>query len=191
MRPISALVDITNLVTHDLARPLHVFDADKLSGDINVRYAINGEKLAALDNMEYELSESMVVIADQAKALGIGGIIGGEETGCVEDTVNVFVECALFDPISVAKTGRKLQINSDARYRFERGVDPQSIVWGMEVATRLITELCGGEVSHVVKAGDVPAPRNSFDLRIDRIRELGGVDVDADQAIAILKSLGF
>jgi len=191
LRPISALVDITNLVTHDLARPLHVFDADKLSGDINVRYATNGEKIAALDNKEYTLSDSMVVIADQAKALGLGGIIGGEETGCVDETVNVFVECALFDPISVAKTGRKLQINSDARYRFERGVDPQSISWGIEVATRLITEICGGEASHVVKAGEVPNPRNSFDLRIDRIRELGGVSVDADQAIAILKSLGF
>ncbi|MHC8491679.1 phenylalanine--tRNA ligase subunit beta [Thalassospira sp. SM2505] len=191
LRPISALVDITNLVTHDLGRPLHVFDADKLSGDINVRYATNGEKLAALDNKEYELSDSMVVIADQAKALGIGGIIGGEETGCLEETVNVFVECALFDPISIAKTGRKLQVNSDARYRFERGVDPQSVAWGMEVATHLITEICGGEVSHVVKAGDVPNPRNAFDLRIDRILELGGVAVEADRAIEILTALGF
>ncbi|MEQ9345342.1 MAG: phenylalanine--tRNA ligase subunit beta [Thalassospira sp.] len=191
LRPISALVDITNLVTHDLGRPLHVFDADKLSGDINVRYATNGEKIAALDNKEYTLSDTMVVIADTAKALGIGGIIGGEETGCLEDTVNVFVECALFDPISVAKTGRKLQINSDARYRFERGVDPQSIAWGMEVATHLITEICGGEVSNVVKAGEVPNPRNSFDLRIDRILELGGVAVEADRAIEILTSLGF
>lgn len=191
LRPISALVDITNLVTHDLGRPLHVFDADKLSGDINVRYATDGEKLAALDNKEYELSDSMVVIADQAKALGIGGIIGGEETGCLEETVNVFVECALFDPISIAKTGRKLQVNSDARYRFERGVDPQSVAWGMEVATHLITEICGGEVSHVVKAGDVPNPRNAFDLRIDRILELGGVAVDADRAIEILTALGF
>ncbi|MBX2832143.1 MAG: phenylalanine--tRNA ligase subunit beta [Rhodospirillales bacterium] len=191
LRPISALVDITNLVTHDLGRPLHVFDADKLSGDINVRYATDGEKIAALDNKEYELSQTMVVIADQAKALGIGGIIGGEETGCLEDTVNVFVECALFDPISIAKTGRKLQINSDARYRFERGVDPKSIAWGMEVATHLITEICGGEVSNVVKAGDVPNPRNSFDLRIDRIVELGGVAVEANRAIEILTSLGF
>ncbi|MDG4721335.1 MULTISPECIES: phenylalanine--tRNA ligase subunit beta [Thalassospira] len=191
LRPISALVDITNLVTHDLGRPLHVFDADKLSGDINVRYATNGEKLAALDNKEYELSDAMVVIADQAKALGIGGIIGGDETGCLDETVNVFVECALFDPISIAKTGRKLQINSDARYRFERGVDPQSIAWGMEVATHLITEICGGEVSHVVKAGEVPNPRNAFDLRIDRILELGGVTVEADRAIEILTSLGF
>ncbi|RCK49294.1 MULTISPECIES: phenylalanine--tRNA ligase subunit beta [Thalassospira] len=191
LRPISALVDITNLVTHDLGRPLHVFDADKLSGDINVRYATDGEKLAALDNKEYELSDSMVVIADQAKALGIGGIIGGEETGCLQETVNVFVECALFDPISIAKTGRKLQVNSDARYRFERGVDPQSVAWGMEVATHLITEICGGEVSHVVKAGDVPNPRNAFDLRIDRILELGGVAVDADRAIEILTALGF
>ena len=162
LRPISALVDITNLVTHDLGRPLHVFDADKLSGDITVRYATDGEKIAALDNKEYALSDTMVVIADAAKALGIGGIIGGEETGCLEDTVNVFVECALFDPISVAKTGRKLQINSDARYRFERGVDPQSIAWGMEVATHLITEICGGEVSNVVKPGEVPNPRNSL-----------------------------
>jgi phenylalanyl-tRNA synthetase beta chain len=191
LRPISALVDITNLVTHDLGRPLHVFDADKLSGDINVRYATNGEKLAALDNKEYELADTMVVIADQAKALGIGGIIGGDETGCLDETVNVFVECALFDPISIAKTGRKLQINSDARYRFERGVDPQSIAWGMEVATHLITEICGGEVSHVVKAGEVPNPRNAFDLRIDRILELGGVAVEADRAFEILTSLGF
>ncbi|MCC9621015.1 phenylalanine--tRNA ligase subunit beta [Thalassospira sp. MA62] len=191
LRPISALVDITNLVTHDLGRPLHVFDADKLSGDITVRYAKDGERLAALDNKEYSLSDTMVVIADQDKALGLGGIIGGEETGCLDETVNVFVECALFDPISIAKTGRKLQVNSDARYRFERGVDPQSIDWGMNVATHLITDICGGEISEVVKVGEVPTPRNSFDLRIERIKELGGVAIDADQAIEILIKLGF
>ncbi|MDP2699061.1 phenylalanine--tRNA ligase subunit beta [Thalassospira sp.] len=191
LRPISALVDITNLVTFDLGRPLHVFDADKLSGDIHVRYARTGETLAALDNREYALSDTMVVIADQAKALGLGGIIGGEETGCVEDTVNVFVECALFDPVVVAKAGRKLQVNSDARYRFERGVDPQSVIWGIEVATRLITEICGGEVSHVVRAGDVPDSRNSFDLCLDRIAGLGGVDLPESRVRDILTALGF
>jgi phenylalanyl-tRNA synthetase beta chain len=191
LRPISILVDITNLATVDLGRPLHVFDADKLSGNIDVRYARDGEKLQALNDKEYALTSDMVVIADQAAAQSIGGIMGGELTGCQNDTVNVFVECALFAPIVTAKTGRKLQINSDARYRFERGVDPQSVVWGIEVATRLITDLCGGEVSHVVTAGTVPAPKNSFDLRIARIAELGGVSVSQDRAAEILTSLGF
>lgn len=191
LRPISILVDITNLVTFDLGRPLHVFDADKLSGDITVRYAKDGEQILALDNKEYTLNAPMVVVADAAGAQGIGGVIGGDATGCLEDTVNVFVECAMFDAVSTAKTGRKLQVNSDARYRFERGVDPQSVIWGIEVATRLITELCGGEVSHVVKAGEVPHPKKPVDLRIARIRELGGVDVAEAEAIEILTKLGF
>ena len=164
LRPISTLVDITNLVTHDRARPLHVFDADKLTGNIQARMASAGETLAALDGKTYALDETMCVIADDSGALGIGGIIGGEPTGCTDDTVNVFVECAWFEPGSIAATGRKLGINSDARYRFERTVDPESVRPGIELATSLITELCGGTAHEVVVAGHGPRTQERLAL---------------------------
>src|SRR5690606_15889257 len=150
LRPISALVDITNYVTYDLGRPLHVFDADKLSGDPTMRFAKSGEAIAALDGKSYALDPSVLVIADGNGPQGIGGVMGGAATGCTPTTTNVFLEVALFDPLTVAATGRKLGIESDARYRFERGVDPQSAIWGAEVAARLIAQTCGGEASHVV-----------------------------------------
>ncbi|MFQ5955977.1 MAG: YtpR family tRNA-binding protein, partial [Kiloniellales bacterium] len=137
LRPISALVDMTNLVTVDLGRPLHVFDADKLTGDLVMRFARPGESLLALDGRSYELEPDMVVIADARVVHGIGGVMGGEMSGCTSDTRNAFLEVALFDPVSVAATGRRLGIESDARYRFERGVDPTSALWGAEVAARL------------------------------------------------------
>jgi phenylalanyl-tRNA synthetase beta chain len=145
LRPISALVDITNYVTFDLGRPLHVFDADRLAGDLTMRLARDGEQIAALDGKTYALDPTMLVIADDRGPQGIGGVMGGAASGCSDAAVNVFLEVALFDPRRVAATGRALGIESDARYRFERGVDPVSADWGAEVAARLIGELTGGE----------------------------------------------
>jgi phenylalanyl-tRNA synthetase beta chain len=191
LRPISALVDITNFVTFDLGRPLHVFDADKVSGDIQPRFAKAGEKLVALDGDEYELSETDCVIADDNAPQGIGGVMGGELSGCTDATQNVFIEAALFDPICVATTGRKLGIESDARYRFERGVDPAFVEDGMEIATRLVQELCGGDASHVVSDGDGPKWQKQVSLRKTRVKALGGIDVPVEDMISILDRLGF
>lgn len=191
LRPISALVDITNFVTFDLGRPLHVFDADKVKGNIQPRLAKEGEKVLALDGEEYELSVEDCVIADDAGPEGIGGIMGGEISGCTDGTTNVFIEAALFDPIRVATTGRRLGIESDARYRFERGVDPAFVEDGMEIATRLVMELCGGEASHVVSDGTGPDWQKKVTLRKARVKELGGVDVASDEMMTILDRLGF
>lgn len=192
LRPISALVDITNYVTFDRNRPLHVFDADKVAKGIRVRFGRPSEKMLALNGKEYALDSFMTVISDEAgHALGLGGVIGGEESGCTERTVNVFVESALFDPKRTARTGRALAIDSDARHRFERGVDPEFAVPGMELATQLILELCGGEPSEVVIAGGVPEWRRTLHLRRSRIAGLGGVEVPDDRVQTILKSLGF
>lgn len=191
LRPISALVDITNFFTMDAARPLHVFDADKVEGDIVVRLARPGEKLAALDNKTYELAEGMTVVADQAGPEALGGIIGGEPSGCTEETVNVFVEAAWFDPLRTASTGRRLGIHSDARYRFERGVDPESLRPGIEAATAMILDLCGGEASDVVYAGETPDWRRAVSLRPARVGALTGLDVDKAEQTRILAALGF
>ena len=191
LRPISALVDITNLLTMDLARPLHVFDADKIRGNIYVRLAQSGEKLLALDGKEYELDGEMTVIADDEKVGGLGGVIGGEASGCIATTTNVFIEAAYFEPIRTAMTGRKLNIVSDARYRFERGVDPAFLVDGMEIATRLVMDFCGGEPSELVIAGTEPDWRHEIILRTDRVRTLGGIDVPLDEIKHILFVLGF
>ncbi|TNE42016.1 MAG: phenylalanine--tRNA ligase subunit beta [Alphaproteobacteria bacterium] len=191
LRPISALVDITNYITFDLARPLHVFDADKVSGGIQARLAKKGEKLLALDGEEYEMDADACVIADDTSAVSLGGIMGGEESGCTDETVNVFIEAALFDPVRTAMTGRKLGIESDARYRFERGVDPAFVESGMEIATRLVLELCGGEPSNMVSAGDGPDWHKSVTLRKSRVKDLGGVDVPVSEMRDILDKLGF
>ncbi len=191
LRPVSALVDITNLMSMDLCRPLHVFDADKLQGGITLRLARNGEKFTALDGREYEPDETMTVIADGAGVSALGGVIGGTRTGCTEGTLNVFVESAYFDPRRTAETGRKLNIISDARYRFERGVDPAFLVGGMEIASRLILDLCGGEASELVVAGAEPGWRREIAFRPGRVKTLGGMDATADDAIRILGDLGF
>ena len=191
LRPISALVDITNYMTFAYNRPLHVFDADKVSGDIHVRFARDGETLLALNEKEYTLDPSMTVIADEARAEALGGVMGGEESGCTEATVNVFVEAAYFDPVRTAATGRKLNLQSDARFRFERGVDPAFLVDGMEIATHMIMALCGGEPSEVIVAGKEPDWQRTIDLRLERVRTLGGVDVPDDEVVRILTVLGF
>jgi len=190
LRPISALVDITNYVTYDLGRPLHVFDADKVKGDVVMRLAKPGDEILALDGETYALDGEMVAIYDDNGPEGIGGVMGGEVSGCSADTTNVFLEVALFDPVMVARTGRTLGIHSDARYRFERGLDPQSAAWGVEVAARLVRELCGGEASAVVSAGEIPAETRRLALRPERVAELGGVTVAADRQAEILKRLG-
>lgn len=191
LRPISALVDITNFFSIDLARPLHVFDADTLAGDIRVRLGRPGETLAALNGKTYTLDSEMTAIADADGVVGLGGVIGGESTGCTETTQNVFMECAWFDPRRTAATGRKLAIESDARYRFERGVDPAAVVPSAEMATRLILDLCGGETSALIIAGSEPPWRRDVLLRPSRIMGLGGLAVSEAEACAILERLGF
>jgi phenylalanyl-tRNA synthetase beta chain len=191
LRPISALVDITNYITHDLCRPLHVYDVDLLKSDITVRLSKVGEKFDALNDKSYTTKEGMTVIADDNGILGLGGIVGGVSTGCTENTKNVFVECAYFDPMSTARTGRDLQVDSDARYRFERGVDPEFVKTGIEVATRLIMDICGGEPSDVVQAGDVPKWKREIEFDPAYTKKLSGMDVPEDKQKKILKSLGF
>ena len=192
LRPISALVDVTNYVTFDLGRPLHVFDAAKVKGsELTMRPAEDGETILALDGKEYALEAGMTVIADAGGVDGIGGIMGGELSGCTDETTEVFLEVALFDPIKTAETGRKLGIDSDARYRFERGLDPQSAVWGVEVAAEMILELCGGEASETVHAGEVPDVSRRVRLRPAKLKSFGGVDLPTDEAAGILERLGF
>ena len=191
LRPISALVDITNYFCIGLCRPLHVFDADKLKGNISVRLAKKGETLAALNDKDYILDESMTVVCDDSGVLGLGGIVGGRPTGCEEDTVNVLLECAYFDPLRTARTGRALQVNSDARYRFERGVDPQFTVDVVDMATRMIIELCGGQAGSVVQAGGVPNGSRTIPFDAAHYKKLIGEDVAAAEQKRILESLGF
>src|SRR5690348_489951 len=191
LRPISALVDVTNLISLDRGRPLHVFDADKLSGNLQARPAKDGEQILALDGKTYVLDAGMTVIADDKAARGIAGVMGGEETGCSEATTNVFIESAYFDPARTARTGQKLAILSDARYRFERGVDPEFVVSGLELATKLILEWCGGEPSETVVAGSVPNWRRVIDFDPDYVARLGGLKVAKSETISILKRLGF
>ena len=191
LRPISILVDITNLITYDRGRPLHVYDADKLKGDIVARAGIEGESFEALDDKSYTLKGGETAITDDSGVLGLGGIIGGTSTGCSDETVNVFVESAWFEPISTAISGRKHGIESDARYRFERGVDPQSLEAGIDQATALILELCGGEASETVSAGQAPTVGKTVSFRPERVMTLGGLDLPAETSVDILRRLGF
>ncbi len=190
LRPISTLVDVTNYFTMDRARPLHVFDADTVAGGLHVRLSTEGETLDALNDKSYTLGDEICVIADDDGVLALGGVIGGTASGCTEETVNVFVEAALFDPVRTAASGRKLSIDSDARYRFERGVDPDAVIAGMEQATALIVELCGGEPSELVVAGAAPDWRRALTLRPTRVEHLGGVAVSLDEQVRILTALG-
>jgi phenylalanyl-tRNA synthetase beta chain len=191
LRPISALVDVTNFVTYDRARPLHVFDADAIRGAVCVRLAKPGESLVALDDKTYRFDGTETLVCDEHGAESIGGVMGGARTGVTDATVNVFVESAWFDPVRTARTGRRLKINSDARYRFERGVDPLSAVPGIELATRLILELCGGEASEVVVAGAPPRHDRTLSLRPERVAALVGMDVPSAEQTRILTALGF
>ena len=191
LRPINALVDITNFFTFDLGRPLHVFDADKVAGDTLTLRPGAGETFRALDGRDYTVTAGDCVIADAVGVQSLAGVIGGAATGCDAATRTVFVECALFDPVRVALTGRRHQIASDARQRFERGIDPALLPAAIAAASRLILDLCGGEASEVVGAGAEPAWQRTATLRFARMAALGGLDVPADAAVASLQRLGF
>ncbi|WP_112873481.1 phenylalanine--tRNA ligase subunit beta [Paracoccus endophyticus] len=191
LRPISALVDITNLFTFDLNRPLHVFDAGKVSGDLVVRGAQPGETLLALDGKAYDLRPGDLVIADARGPESLAGIMGGEASGVTAETTDVFLESAWWQPIGIAATGRALRISSDARYRFERGVDPAFTRPGLELATRMILDLCGGEASRVVEAGAVPDTGRAYRLDPARTASLVGMDIPEAQQRATLQALGF
>jgi phenylalanyl-tRNA synthetase beta chain len=191
LRPINALVDITNFMTYDRGRPLHVFDAAKVKGSLVVRRARAGETLTALDGKTYTLDDSMCVIADEQGVESLAGIMGGEASGCSAQTTDVLIESALWDPINIAHTGRKLGINSDARYRFERGVDPSFMVPGLELATRLVLDLCGGEPSAITVAGDPTAPARVIDFPLSEVKRLAGLDVSPADIKQILGDLGF
>ena len=191
LRPISALVDITNFMTFDQGRPLHVFDAEKVHGNLSVRRAKAGETIAALDGKTYALDESMVVIADANGVESLAGVMGGEASGCDEHTSDVLIESALWDPANIAQTGRKLGINTDARYRFERGVDPAFCVPGEEMAARLVVDICGGEASSVLVAGHVPAAQRTIPFPVSEVERLTGLSLPQSELTAILARLGF
>ncbi|HWH22077.1 MAG TPA: phenylalanine--tRNA ligase subunit beta, partial [Allosphingosinicella sp.] len=190
-RPISALVDITNYVMLTYGRPLHVYDIAKLKGALTARKAREGEELLALNGKTYALDPSMTVIADDAHVHDIGGIMGGEESGVTEETTDILIECAFFDPETIARTGQKLGLTSDARTRFERGVDPAFLDPGLAIATQLAIELAGGEPSEAVRAGSPPRVERAVQYRPERCAELAGVDVPEDRQREILESLGF
>lgn len=190
-KPISLLVDITNFVSIDLGRPLHVYDRDKLKGALVARKAVDGEQMVALNGKSYTLDASMTVIADDAMVHDIGGIMGGEHSGVSQDTTDVLIECAFFDPEHIARTGQKLALTSDARQRFERGVDPAFLDDGLAIATKLVLDHAGGTASAIARSGQAPvAPRNIV-YDTDYCRRLGGIDVPQDEQRTILERLGF
>src|ERR1700744_1971634 len=191
LRPINALVDITNFMTFDRARPLHVFDAAKVKGDLVVRRARDGETLLALDGRTYTLDRNMCVISDDHGVESLAGIMGGEASGCSEETTDVLIESALWNEISIAQTGRKLGINSDARYRFERGVDPAFMVPGLEMATRLVMELCGGSPSENIVVGNPFGAAPVIGFPVTEVKRLAGIDVPMVEMKRILSHLGF
>ncbi|MBO9473013.1 phenylalanine--tRNA ligase subunit beta [Shimia sp. R10_1] len=191
LRPISALVDITNFFTFDRNRPLHVFDADKVKGNLRVHRTQGGETLMGLDEKEYTFGPGMVVISDDEGVESIGGIMGGLPTGCTDETTNVFLEAAVWDHVQIAYTGRGLKINTDARYRNERGIDPAYNMQALDDATQMIVELCGGEPSEVVTAGTVPDVARAYKLDTDRVQSLVGMEIPAETQRATLEALGF
>jgi phenylalanyl-tRNA synthetase beta chain len=192
LRPINALVDVTNFFTFAYGRPLHVFDVKKVAGStLAMRMAKPGEELVALNGKTYALTEEDGVIADANGVEALGGVIGGEPSGCDETTTECFIECALFDPVRIALSGRRHDVRTDARSRFERGIDPALLPKALEAATRMIMELCGGEASEISAAGAEPAWRRSATLRFERIAGLGGLALSADEAVTRLERLGF
>ncbi|MET3599566.1 phenylalanine--tRNA ligase subunit beta [Martelella mangrovi] len=191
LRPINALVDITNYMTFDQGRPMHVFDAAKIKGGLTVRRATAGEKILALDEREYELTADNVVIADDNGVESIGGVMGGEHSGCDENTTDVLIESALWDPMNIARTGRTLGIITDARYRFERGVDPEYMVPGLERTTELVLELCGGTASEKTVTGYDGYQPKIVEYPFSEVKRLTGLDVSAAESRDILTRLGF
>jgi phenylalanyl-tRNA synthetase beta chain len=190
-RPISALVDITNYVMLDLGRPAHAYDIAKLEGGLTARPARDGEKVLALNEKEYVLEPFMTVIADDRQVHDIGGIMGGEDSGVGDSTTDVMLEVAYFTPERIARTGQALGLASDARSRFERGVDPAFLDEGLAILTGLILDICGGEPSAAVRAGEPPVEQRLIAFDFGRTKALGGIDVPEDRQRAILESLGF
>ena len=191
LKPISAVVDITNYVMFDLNRPLHAYDADKIDNEIIVRDSKEGEEFEALDNKKYKLKKGMCVITDKTSVLGLGGIIGGTKTSTEFDTKNILLESAYFLPTSIRKTSRELAINTDAKYRFERGIDPNSVSEGLRVATELILEICGGQASKFIITGKKSQKSKIIKFEIDKFENLIGIPLSIDEAKKILISLGF
>jgi phenylalanyl-tRNA synthetase beta chain len=191
LRPINALVDITNFLTIDRARPLHVFDAAKVRGDLQVRRGRKGERLSALDGRTYEVDDTMCVIADAAGVVSLAGIMGGEATGVSAATTDVLIESALWEPANIALTGRKLGVNSDARYRFERGVDPAFMVPGLELATTMVRTLCGGEASETIVVGDPHDAERVIDFPLSELERLSGLSAPLPEIRSVLHRLGF
>jgi phenylalanyl-tRNA synthetase beta chain len=191
LRPISAVVDLTNFLTFDLDRPLHAFDSARIEGNLTVRFARPGETLLALNGQEYALDPEITAIADERGVQSLGGVIGGEATGVTAATTEIFIEAALFDPVRTAATGRRLNIASDARYRFERGLDPAFVADGIEIATRLVLQLCGGEASGIAAAGAMPEWHRHYVLRAGRTGSLSGLDLPPEESKSILEGLGF
>ncbi len=190
LRPINALVDVTNYLSYDRARPLHVYDAGKLSGPIRARLG-HGEAFTALDDKTYTAGDTDCVIADDSGVLGLGGIMGGASTGCTETTTDVFIESACFDPLTIRKSAKRLGINSDAKYRFERGVDTGFVMGGLEMATQIILDICGGEASDIVVAGQAPAAPAPIEFDPARVEKLTGMAVEKPEIERILTVLGF
>ena len=192
LRPISALVDITNFFTYDSNRPLHVFDAAKVAGNsLRIHRATGGESFAALDDKDYTLAEGMTAISDANQVESLAGIMGGSHSGCTDETTDVFLEAAFFDPVRTAYTGRALKINSDARYRFERGIDPAWTPTGVEAATQMIIDLCGGTPSDVVTAGNLLDHTRAYCLDTDRVQSLVGMKIAPQTQRDTLEALGF
>ncbi len=191
LNPISALVDITNYISYDRGRPLHVYDADKISGPITARQAKSGECFVALDEQTYELTEADCVIADEKGVLGLGGIMGGLDSGSSLETKNVLVESAWFDAVAIALSGRHHHIESDARYRFERGVDPASVETGLNLAVQMIVDICGGIPQSPAMGGHVPTPYKKVDFDPARVNQMTGLTVAENQMQGILEALGF
>lgn len=191
LRPINALVDITNYVTFDRGRPLHVFDAAKVAGPLTVRRAREGESLLALDGRTHALTDDMVVIADRNGVESIAGIMGGQDSGCDAGTTDVLIESALWDPANIAQTGRRLGLITDARYRFERGVDPAFTLPGLDLATRLVVDLCGGTPTEAHIVGEPPESERIIDFPWSEVRRLAGLDVPRVEMKVILETLGF
>lgn len=191
LRPINALVDITNFMTYDRGRPLHAFDAAKVRDSLTVRRAQDGETLLALDGKTYKLDDKVCIIADQDGVESLAGIMGGEKTGCSETTTDVLIESALWNPANIAQTGRKLGINSDARYRFERGVDPAFTLPGLELATQMVLEFCGGAPSEITVAGSPQADERIIDFPLSETKRLAGLSVSQPEMRRVLERLGF
>lgn len=191
LRPINALVDITNYLTFDRGRPLHVYDTGKISGTIRARLGKAGESFVALDGKTYIADEAACVIADDEKVLGLGGIMGGEHSGSEEHTTDVLIESAYFDPYRTARTGRRFGINSDARYRFERGIDPAFVVEGLDWATQMVMDLCGGEPSLPIVAGAEPITEKTVSFPVSEVKRLANLDLSKETIFDTLKALGF